>query len=214
VCHYAVVGNFEALVSLSRSTAGAETTSTTLTWWALAMIAHPEFQKRAQAELDAVVGRSRTPTFSDAASLPYIQAIIKEVLRWRPPIPLGVPHNTTEDDWYNGMFIPKGTMCLVNLWHCHRDPAFYGDDAANFNPERFLDGHGGIVPGPAETRQEGHCTYGFGKRACIGKHVANDSLFITIATVLWAANLERMRDESGEEVPLDTETFVDVGMNL
>jgi cytochrome P450 len=178
------------------------------------MIAHPEFQKRAQAELDEVVGRSRTPTFSDASSLPYIQAIIKEVLRWRPSLPLGVPHTTTEDDWYNGMFIPKGTMCLVNLWQCHRDPAFYGDDATIFNPERFLDANGGIVPGSPETREEGHSAYGFGRRTCVGKHVANDSLFLTMATVLWAANLERVRDRSGEEVPLDTETFVDTGMFL
>ncbi|KAI0256928.1 cytochrome P450 [Lactifluus subvellereus] len=192
--------------------AGAETTSTTLAWWALAMIAHPEFQKRAQAELDEVVGRSRPPTFSDAPSLPYIQALIKEVLRWRPSVPLGVPHSTTEDDWYEGMFIPKGTMCLVNLWQCNHDPAFYGDDAANFNPERFLDAQGRIVPGPAETREEGHSTYGFGRRTCVGKHVANDSLFLTMATVLWAGNLERVRDQSGEEVPLDTETFVDTGM--
>jgi cytochrome P450 len=178
------------------------------------MMAHPEFQNRAQAELDEVVGRSRPPNFSDAPNLPYIQALIKEVLRWRPSLPLAVPHSTTEDDWYEGMFIPKGTMCLVNLWQCHHDPALYGDDAANFNPERFLDAQGKIIPGPAETREEGHSTFGFGKRTCVGKHVANDSLFLAMATMLWAGNLERVRDQSGEEVPLDTETFVDTGMFL
>jgi cytochrome P450 len=209
-----VVGKLRRFSEPLPSTAGAETTSITLTWWALAMITHPESQKRAQVELDKVVGRSRTPAFSDAPSLPYIQAIVKEVLRWRPSLPLGAPHNTTEDDWYNGMFIPKGTMCLVNLWQCHRDPAFYGDDAENFNPERFLDANGGIVPGPAETREEGHNAYGFGRRACIGKHVANESLFLAVATVLWAVNLECDRDQSGEDVPLDTETFVDTGVFL
>jgi len=178
------------------------------------MIAHPEFQQRAQDELDAVVGRSRTPTFADAPNLPYIQALVKESLRWRPALPLSIPHATTEDDWYEGMFIPKGTICLANLWQCHRDPAAYGDDAANFNPERFLDERGRLIPGPAETRDDGHSTYGFGRRACVGKHAANDSLFISIATVLWATRLERARDENGEEVPLDTETFVDTGMLL
>jgi cytochrome P450 len=214
VRHYAVVCEFEALMNLSNSTAGAETTSTTLTWWGLAMVAHPEFQKRAQAELDEVVGRARSPSFSDAPNLPYIQAMIKEVLRWRAPLPLGVPHYPTADDWYNGMFIPKGTTCLVNLWQCHHDPASYGDDATKFNPERYLDAHGKLVPGPAETREEGHSTFGFGRRSCVGRHVANNSLFITIATVLWAANLERIRDENGEEVPLDTEAFIDIGMIL
>ncbi|KAF8478443.1 cytochrome P450 [Russula ochroleuca] len=191
--------------------AGAETTATTLAWWTRAMVAHPEIQKRAQDELDAVVGRSRTPTFADAPNLPYIQALVKESLRWRPALPLGVPHTTTKDDWYEGMFIPKGTMCMVNLWQCHHDPASYGPDAASFNPERFLDEHGRLIPGPVETRDDGHSTYGFGRRACVGKHAANDSLFINIATVLWAARLECARDENGKEIPPDTETTVDLG---
>ncbi len=201
-------------LTFSRSTAGAETTSTSLTWWALAMIAQPGIQRRAQAELDAVVGRARPPTFSDASSLPYIQAIVKETLRWRPSLPLGIPHIMAEDVWYEGVFIPKGTMCIANLWQCHHDPESYGDDAAKFNPERFLDAESRILPGPAETRDEGHSTYGFGRRACVGKHVANDTLFITIATVLWAANLERVRDLNGKEVHLDTETVVDTGMTV
>jgi cytochrome P450 len=178
------------------------------------MIAYPAVQKRAQAELDAVVGRSRIPTFSDASSLPYIQALVKETLRWRPPAPLGIPHSTTEDDWYDGMYIPKGTTCIVNHWQCDRDPVFYGDDAASFNPERFLDGHGKMVQDPAKTHDDGHNAYGFGKRVCVGKYLANDSLFIVMATVLWAANLERVRGESGEEVPIDTESFLDTGIVL
>ena len=178
------------------------------------MIVYPEIQKRAQAELDAVVGRSRVPTFSDAPSLPYIQALVKETLRWRSPIPLGLPHSTTEDDWYDGMYIPKGTICIANHWQCDRDPVLYGDDAVSFNPERFLDGHGRIVQDAAKTRDDGHSAYGFGKRACLGKYFANDSLFITMATVLWAANLERVRDETGEEVPLDAESYVDGGIAL
>ena len=183
-------------------------------WWTLAMIAHPEAQRIAQAELDAVVGRSRTPTFSDAPNLPYIHAMVKETLRWRPVLPFSLPHSTTKDDWYNGMFIPKGTICLTNLWHCHHDPSTYGDDASSFRPERFLDAHGNINPGPVETRGEGHSTYGFGRRTCVGRHVANDSLFAFITTTLWAATLERVRDQEGKEVPLDTKTFVDAGLVL
>ena len=178
------------------------------------MIAHPKFQKRAQDELDAVVGRSRTPTFADAPNLPYIQALVKESLRWRPPLSLIVPHATTEDDWYEGMFIPKGTMCMVNLWQCHHDPSSYGPDAASFNPERFLDEHGKLIPGPVETRDDGHGTYGFGRRACVGKHAANDSLFIDMATMLWAAQLESARDENGSKIPVDTETTIDLGTIL
>ena len=196
------------------SSAGAETTATTLMWWALAMIAHPDVQQRAQDELDEFVGRSRPPTFADAPNLPYIQAMVRETLRWRAALPLGLPHSTIEDDWYEGLFIPKGTLCLANLWHCNLDPAAYGDDAANFNPERLLDEHGQLKPGPAETRDDWHCTFGFGRRACVGRHAANESLFISMATVLWALKLECPRDENGQEVPLDTETPVDAGMVL
>jgi cytochrome P450 len=178
------------------------------------MIAYPEIQKRAQDELDLVVGRARPPTFADFPNLPYVQALVKETLRWRAALPLGIPHSTIEDDWYEGMFIPKGTLCLANLWQCNRDPAAYGDDAASFKPERFLDEHGRLIPGPTETRDEGHSAYGFGRRACVGKHAANDSLFISMATALWALRLEGPRDESGERVPLDTETPVDTGMVL
>ena len=61
-----------------------------MSWWTLAMLAHPEVQERAQRELDNVVGHARVPTFSDMPHLPYVCAIAKEVVRWRPVTPLGV----------------------------------------------------------------------------------------------------------------------------
>ncbi|KAI0291636.1 cytochrome P450 [Multifurca ochricompacta] len=191
---------------------GAETTVTTLIWWTLAMIAFPEVQRRAQDELDAVVGRSRLPTFADAPHLPYVRAIVKEILRWRPTLPFGLPHAASEDGWYEGMFIPKGTMCMANMWHCNHDREVFGDDADDFRPERFLDEKGEVILGSTEANQEGHITYGFGRRACPGKHLANEALFIDIARILWAINLERGRDENGDEFSLDTESFTDLGV--
>jgi len=192
--------------------AAAETTSTTLTWWVLAMIAFPYTQRKAQAELDTVVGRDQMPTLTDAPSLPYLGAVIKETLRWRPVFPLGVPHAATEDDWYEGMFIPKGTICLANSWNCNHDRAVFGDDADEFRPERHLDEDGQLSSGPLETNQAGHVSFGFGRRICVGKDLAQDSLFINIARILWAVTLERVRDENGKYVPLDTDTLVDGGM--
>ena len=86
------------------------------------------------------------------------------------------------------------------------------DDAARFNPRRFLDASVKIIPGPAETRGEGHITFGFGKRTCIGNHVANDSLFIFIATALWAMNIKRVCNQEGKEIPLDTDSFFDTAI--
>jgi cytochrome P450 len=183
-----------------------------MTWWALAMIAYPETQARAQAELDAVVGRSRLPTFADYPHLPYIRAMVKEALRWSPLTPLGVPHQSTQDDWYEGMFIPKGTICIPNLWYMNRDTTIYGADAAHFNPARYLDANGQLAPGRPETKEEGHFAYGFGRRICLGRYVANNSLFIDMAIVLWSSKMEGKKDASGKLLPIDVDGFVDHGM--
>ncbi|KAH9960359.1 cytochrome P450 [Lactifluus volemus] len=163
---------------------------------------------RAQAELDKVVGRSRLPTFSDYPHLPYIRAMVKETLRWGQLDPLGVPHRSTEDDWYRGMFIPKGTICIPNLWLMNRDPEIYGEDVAQFNPGRHLDANGNI----SDTKEEGHFSFGFGRRICLGRYVANDSAFIDIATMLWASKMERKKDESGRFLPLDVNGIVEQGL--
>jgi len=178
------------------------------------MIAFPEVQRKAQAELDAVVGRDRLPTFADTPRLPYLSAVIREILRWRPSVPFGVSHALIDDDWYEGMFIPKGTVCVPNIWNCNHDRAVFGEDADEFRPERHLDEHGELLSGPVETNKAGHVTFGFGRRICVGKDLALEFLFISMARILWAAKLEGARDESGRESPLDTDTLVDVGLVL
>jgi cytochrome P450 len=180
----------------------------------LAMIAFPEVQRRAQAEVDAVVGRNRLPSFADAPHLPYVCATMREVLRWRPAVALGAPHVAIKEDWYEGMYIPKGTMFIANLWQCNHDRAVFGEDADKFRPERHLDEHGELFPGPVETYKAGHVSFGFGRRICVGKDLANESLFINTARILWAAELARPQDKSGKEVPLDIETAIDAGIVL
>lgn len=81
------------------------------------MAMHPEVQKTAQAELDAVIGSHRLPYYTDRSSLPYIDAIVKECLRWQPVAPLGVVHKSIADDEYKGYFIPKGTLVMANIWY-------------------------------------------------------------------------------------------------
>jgi cytochrome P450 len=200
--------------TLHVSVGGADSTSTLLSWWTLAMMVYPETQACAQAELDEVVGRDRLPTFADYPHLPYIRAMVKEILRWASIAPLSVPHRSTEDDWYNGMFIPKGTICIPNVWHMNHDPEIYGEDAAEFNPARYLDANGDVLPGPSDTKEEGHFSYGFGRRICPGRHIANNSAFIDISMMLWASKIERKKDESGQLLPLDVDKFVEEGILL
>ncbi|KAF8505378.1 cytochrome P450 [Russula emetica] len=195
-----------------RSAGGSGTVSTMMGFWTLAMLAYPETQARAQAELDAVVGRTRMPTFVDLPRLPYIRAMVKELLRWRPVAPIITPHRATEDDWYEGIFIPKGTICLANAWHMNRDPEIFGENADDFEPARYLDASGDIAPGVCDLKKDGHFSYGFGSRNCVGRHMADNSLFINIAILLWATKIERKKDASGRLLPLDVDGWVDVGL--
>jgi cytochrome P450 len=80
------------------------------------MITHPKVQEKAQEELDRVLGQHRLPEFADKESLPYVSAIVKEVLRWFPNAPLGVPHSAFEEGEYKGMRIPKGSLVISNIW--------------------------------------------------------------------------------------------------
>ena len=91
-------------------------TAAVLSWFLVTMVAFPEVQKKAQAEIDEVVGRGKLPTFADFEHLPYIRALVKETLRWAPVGPLGVPHRVTQDNTYEGYHIPKGAMCISNIW--------------------------------------------------------------------------------------------------
>ena len=91
-------------------------TISALSSFLLALLLYPDVQRRAQVEIDHVIGRSRLPEFSDRPKLPYVDAVCKELLRWRLVLPLGVAHATTEDSVYKGYFIPKGTTVLSNTW--------------------------------------------------------------------------------------------------
>ncbi|KAG1897416.1 cytochrome P450 [Suillus fuscotomentosus] len=137
--------------------------------FALAMVLYPDVQRRAQAEINSVVGRDCLPTFEDRMSLPYIESVLCETLRWQPVIPLGVPHATMSDDTYNGYVIPKGLLFLFTegiSW----DKKWY-PEASCFMPQRFLDVNGALT----DDNPVGY-TFGFDQRACPGRL----SYFITI----------------------------------
>ncbi|KAI9441899.1 cytochrome P450 [Lactarius indigo] len=188
--------------------AGGETTSTSLLWWILAMLVYPNVQARAHAELDEVVGRARPPTFADIPLLPYIRAMVKETLRWSPIAPFGVPHTSTVDDWYEGKLIPKGTVCLQNMRVLNFDPEVFGSNMTDFDPSRFLDEKGQIKM-QMGGREEGHVSFGFGRRVCPGRYVAEGTLAIDFATLLWAMRFERPEGFQGD---LDVRTYVFSGL--
>ncbi|KAJ0421285.1 cytochrome P450 [Aspergillus carlsbadensis] len=156
-------------------TGGADTTVSTLSCFFLAMVLHPEVQQKAQEELDRVVGPNKLPSFEDRPNLPYIDAIVKESLRWHPVAPMGIPHMCTEDDVYEGYCIPKGSLIMPNIWEFTHDTETY-KDPETFNPSRFLS--------PTPELDPHTLSFGFGRRICPGRLLADSTVFMTVAKSL------------------------------
>lgn len=169
---------------------GADTTVSAEYAFFLAMVLNPEVQKKAQAEIDAVVGNDRLPTLSDLSHLPYINAVVTEVLRWNSVAPLGVPHRAVEDDIVNGFFIPKGTIIMANLWNMLHDPETY-PDPFTFDPERYT------TKGQRDPR---NVCFGYGRRICPGRYLAEASLFSTVSMSLSVFNIEKALDDQGTPI--------------
>ncbi|KAI0066875.1 cytochrome P450 [Artomyces pyxidatus] len=176
--------------------AGADTTVSALLSLFLMLVLYPAVQQKAQAELDAVTG-GVLPDYEHRRRLPYIEAICKELLRWRMVAPASLPHATSEDDVYNGYFIPKGSIVIANAWAILHDPALYPDPEV-FNPERFLTEDGQVVDDPLLS-----AAFGFGKRICPGRHIVDGTLFIVVASVLATFNVSKIKDEYGNEIPVE-----------
>ncbi|KAI0056530.1 cytochrome P450 [Artomyces pyxidatus] len=177
--------------SASVYSAGADTTASAISTLFLALVLHPDVQRRAQAEVDAVTGGQRLPDYGDRSQLPYVQAVCKEVLRWRNVVPVGVPHATTEDDIYEGYFIPKGATVISNIWAILHDPQVY-PEPDEFKPERFL------MPG-GRVKEDSTLSAVFG----FGRHIAENTLFIVAVSFLATYTIDRAKDPQGNEIPVN-----------
>ncbi|CAG7724124.1 unnamed protein product [Allacma fusca] len=113
--------------------AGAETTSTTLTWLFAYMATYPEIQEKFQKELDDVIGRERLPALSDRSKMRYTEALLNEVMRFCSLVPLSVFHWTLEDVEFHGYTIPKDTMIMPNLYGAHFDAETLHKQALQFS---------------------------------------------------------------------------------
>ncbi|KAE9390851.1 cytochrome P450 [Gymnopus androsaceus JB14] len=180
----------------SMSAAGPDTTAWTVYAFFKAMAMYPDVMKRAQAELDEVVGQDRLPLLSDRPRLPYIEAIVSESLRWHPVAPLGFPHRLTEDDYYEGYFLPKGTLVQANVWKITRDPAVY-PNPDHFDPTRFL------ASETSEVQPSPDFTFGWGRRICPGRLMAVEVLFITYAMALSVFDISKAKVNGNLIEPTD-----------
>ncbi|KAF7369664.1 Cytochrome P450 [Mycena venus] len=182
-------------VAATMYVAGADTTVSALGTFILAMLANPEAQMKAQSEIDSVIGLGNLPDFSDEPSLPYVSAIVKEVLRWRNVAPIAFPHYITVADEYRGYRIPAGSLVIGNAWAILHDEEVY-PDPHSFNPERFLLA-GKLNPA---VRDPDTAAFGFGRRICPGRYMATASIWITVASMLAAFDIEKAVDKDGKVV--------------
>lgn len=173
--------------------AGADTTVSAVMSFFIAMMNNPEIQRKAQEEIDQVVGNDRLPTFEDRSRMPFLTCLVWETLRWNPVTPLAVPHATVQDDVYEGYLIPKGTTVLANAWAILHDEAKY-PDPFSFNPERFADEKKNAE---LEINELPYAAFGFGRRICPGRWLALDTIWITIASVLAVYNISKPKDANG-----------------
>ncbi|KAL1605909.1 hypothetical protein SLS59_003030 [Nothophoma quercina] len=202
-----ISGDYEASCVLGMmALVGIFTVTGPIYYFLIAMVHHPEWQRKCQEEIDAVC-KDGPPTVADMPNLPILRACIKETMRWKPTVPTGVAHECEADDWYGGYFIPKGTRILPLDYAFLRNPVKY-PDPASYRPERWLEPGWPTFQGPLTKFPmiTGMSSFGWGQRQCLGMSITRDETITGCGGLMWAFNLKRKIDPVTRreiEVPLD-----------
>ncbi|KAJ7660077.1 cytochrome P450 [Mycena rosella] len=176
--------------------AGSGTSASAISIVVMAAALFPETQRKVQEQLDNVVGSGKLPTFQDEAELVQVTAFYLESFRWRPVSAGGFAHRATKDIIWKGYIIPEGARVYGNHWSIARDPIVF-PDPERFDPQRWITSDGTAIREDLKVFQ-----FGFGRRVCPGSHVANKSLFINTALLLWA-----FRISQDSKRPIDSLAF-------
>ncbi|KAK0209777.1 cytochrome P450 [Armillaria fumosa] len=182
--------------------AGSTTTASAISVVIMAAACFPQTQTWVQEELDAVVGRKRVPTFDDYVDLLRVMAFVLESYRWRPVGRSGFAHRSSKDTIWRNYCIPKDAMVIGDHWPICRDPSVFANPEV-FDPTHWFDDDGSLKSDASLFN------FGFGRRVCPGRHVADRSLFTTTALLLWA-----FRITEDEKVPIDQRKFKGEGISI
>ncbi|KAK5079301.1 hypothetical protein LTR64_002276 [Lithohypha guttulata] len=195
-------------ISGSLLEAGSDTTAATIYGFIQAMLVWPEVLKKAQEEVDRVVGPDRMPTIEDYENLPYIRCCIKESIRWMPTVILGVPHAAIKEDSYNGYVIPAGATIINNVWSIHMDPR-RSPNPRTFNPDRFAGDFTTLYQSATgDCTKRDNFVFGAGRRLCQGIHIAERSLFLAISRLAWGFNFSPSIGEDGKPITYNVDDLV------
>jgi cytochrome P450 len=175
---------------------GTDTTSIAVEWALVQLLKHPDITKKAQDELDDVVGHERVVDERDIPQLKYLEAVVTETLRLHPPAPLLLPHESTEVCEVGGYHIPAKTRIFVNVWAVHRHPSAY-ENPLDFNPERFV-GSGLDMKGTDFQL----LPFGSGRRMCPGMNFSVLMAKITLARLLHSFNWTLPEGENPQDIDM------------
>ncbi|XP_060098794.1 cytochrome P450 2J2-like [Heteronotia binoei] len=157
--------------------AGTETTTTTLNWALLMMANYPDVQEKVQKEIDDIFGSSAMFSYQDRKKVPYTNAVIHEIQRFKYILLFGVPRQCSKDVNLFGFFIPKGATVITDLRSVLLDPKHW-EKPHEFNPNHFLDKDGNFV------EREAFLPFGAGARVCLGEQLARIEIFIIFTRLL------------------------------
>ncbi|UPL02882.1 hypothetical protein LCI18_013816 [Fusarium solani-melongenae] len=172
---------------------GSDTTASTLLSFLMAMMKHPDVLRKAQKEVDEICGLQRSPNFEDVGKLTYIRQCMMEV-RLPSLFPLARPNASIDvemapNDTYQGYQFPKGSIFIANAWAIHHDPDVY-DRPEEFRPERYEGNEFGFKEDPQDSSSlRKTYAFGAGRRVCPGQHLAENSLLINMAKLVWTFNM-------------------------
>lgn len=162
---------------------GTDTVAVLIEWIFARMVLHPDVQSKVHAELDEVVGKSRAVREADVATMGYLTAVVKEVLRLHPPGPLlSWARLAITDTTIDGYHVPGGTTAMVNMWAISRDPDVWSNPL-EFMPERFVT-KGGEMEFSILGSDLRLAPFGSGRRTCPGKTLGLTTVSYWVATLL------------------------------
>ncbi|KAL2242117.1 cytochrome P450 81E8-like [Sesamum indicum] len=186
--------------------AGTETSAVTIEWAMSLLLTHPEELHKLKQEIDNHIGHDHLINDADLAKLPYLRCIINETLRLYPPVPLLLPHYSSEKCTVGGYDVPKGTILMVNAWAMHRDPNIW-EEPDKFNPRRFQ---------AMEMEREAwkFVPFGMGRRACPGAAMGLRTISLALGAFVQCFEWEKLLEHEDMDANYNSRIMLQKGKPL